>query len=220
MSEKRDPVAHLVVATQRHKHAVNRARLCWEVHELDRLGAWKRVDADPPPLRMYELAAANVDRTREAMVAAIDAAWHRIRESGVDPDTVYRLADLSDYIALSNEWERVRPMLRAVRSGGASEPPATEGDPASGAGGPKDEPTDMERDTYYVYRAVEAMLMAEHDASSVTQRDVHAAAPALLRDRIDREAIGVSGGYKVQPTFGAFRKAFKRADAKLSARRG
>ena len=121
----------------------------------------------------------------------------------------------------------VSRLIRAVQFTGSTPEPvategngATEGDPASGAGGPKDEPTDTERDTYYVYRAVEAMLMAEHDASSVTQMDVHAAAPALLRDRIDREAIGVSGGYKVQPTFGAFRKAFKRAEAKLSARRG
>ena len=35
----------------------------------------------PPTLRAQKLDEANVDRTREAMVVAIDAPWHQIRES-------------------------------------------------------------------------------------------------------------------------------------------
>jgi len=78
-------------------------------------------------------------------------------------------------------------------------------------------PTDLERNTYYVYTAVEAYLMEKHDVSKVGQTEIHRMAKALIDNEIDRGEHGIDESYVLQPKFDAFIKAYRRARDLLSA---
>ena len=199
MNEKRDPIGHLVETIEAYKAAVGMARLVWCGH---RLHLWDRSDGDTPAVRAYRQAVAGVDRTHAEMVAAMDAAVGRIRESGGDPAAVYRLAELSDFVALTREWKQVRPMLRACMSTAGDTPPNR---PPLGSG-----PTRTEIDTYKVYVAVERHLMREGDQSRVLQSHIHDAAKSLLDSVISRDEIGVGEDYEIPTRFEAFIRAFRR----------
>ena len=78
-------------------------------------------------------------------------------------------------------------------------------------------PTDLERNTYYAYTAVEAYLMEKHDVSKVAQVEIHRMAKALIDNEIDRAEHGIDESYVLQPKFDAFIRAYRRAKDLLSA---